>query len=127
MWITVDADDRRAIYQQVADGIRGLIAKGELAQGQALPPVRQLAADLGVNLNTIATAYRSLQDEGLIAIRHGSGAVVSASRTRTPAGKDLRRNLGTVLAQMVVTGRSRREILEIVSQELDGLRAGVKR
>src|SRR5262245_55144987 len=98
MWITIDADDRRPIYQQVADGIKGLIAKGDLAQGQALPPVRQLAADLGVNLNTIATAYRSLQDEGLIAIRHGSGAVVSASRTRATAGKDLRRNLGAVLA-----------------------------
>ena len=127
MWITIDADDRRPIYQQVADGIKGLIARGELAQGQALPPVRQLAADLGVNLNTIATAYRSLQDEGLIAIRHGSGAVVSASRTRTPAAKDLRRNLGAVLAQLVLTGRSRREILDIVAQELDGLRAGGKR
>jgi GntR family transcriptional regulator len=114
-------------YEQVADGIRGLIAKGELAQGQTLPPVRQLAADLGVNLNTIATAYRSLQDEGLIAIRHGSGAVVSASRTRTTAGKDLRRSLGAVLAQMVLAGRSRREILDMVAHELDGLRVGVKR
>jgi DNA-binding transcriptional regulator YhcF (GntR family) len=127
MWITIDAEDRRPIYQQVADGIKGLIAKGDLAQGQALPPVRQLAADLGVNLNTIATAYRSLQDEGLIAIRHGSGAVVSASRTRGTSRKDLQRNLGAVLAQLVLTGRSRREILDIVAQELDGLRSGVKR
>lgn len=126
MWITVDADDRRPIYQQVADGIKALIAKGELAEGHSLPPVRQLAADLGVNLNTIAIAYRALQDEGLIAIRHGSGAVVSANRTRPARSKELRRSLGAVLTQMVLAGRTRREILDMVAEELDGLRAGAR-
>lgn len=127
MWITVDTTDGRAIYQQVADGIKALIAKGELAEGQPLPPVRQLAADLGVNLNTIAIAYRALQDEGLIAIRHGSGAVVSARRTTAQSGPQLRRRLGSVLAEMVLAGQTRRQILKSVVHELDGLRAGGKR
>src|SRR5262245_45535532 len=127
MWITVDAEDRRPIYQQVADGIKGLIAKGELAEGRALPSVRQLAADLGVNLNTIATAYRALQEEGLIAIRHGSGAVVRALRTRATTNRELQRSLGAVLTAMVLAGRSRREILDMVADELDGLRAGGRR
>ena len=46
MFLTVNTDDPRAIYQQVADGIKELIARGELPEGTALPPVRQLAADL---------------------------------------------------------------------------------
>ncbi len=64
MYIVVDEADRRPIYQQVVDEIKNLIARGELREGTALPPVRQVAADLGVNLNTIATAYRELQRDG---------------------------------------------------------------
>jgi GntR family transcriptional regulator len=124
MWITVDAKDRRPIYEQVADGIKSLIARGELGQGQALPPVRQLAADLGVNLNTIAVAYRGLQEEGLIAIRHGSGATVTARRTTSKSNKELRRTLGAVLTQMVLSGLGRAEIMDAVADELRGLQKG---
>src|SRR4030095_9835004 len=76
MYITIDERDRRPLYQQVADEIKALIAAGELSEGSSLPPVRQIAADLGVNLNTVAFAYRRLQQEGLIKVKHGSGAVV---------------------------------------------------
>ena len=82
MYIVVDENDRRPIYQQVVDEIKALIARGELREGMALPPVRQVAADLGVNLNTIATAYRELQREGLINVRHGAGAVVARESHR---------------------------------------------
>src|SRR4051812_35989580 len=54
MYITIDERDSRPLYQQVVDEIKGLIAGGELPEGTTLPPVRQVAADLGVNLNTIA-------------------------------------------------------------------------
>ncbi|HSQ24044.1 MAG TPA: GntR family transcriptional regulator, partial [Pyrinomonadaceae bacterium] len=60
MYITIDETDRRPVYRQVADEIKGLIARGALSEGMALPPVRQVADDLGVNLNTIAAAYREL-------------------------------------------------------------------
>ena len=85
MLITINPQDARPIYQQVVDSIKALIARGELTEGVSLPPVRQVAADLGVNLNTIAAAYRELQSEGLVTIRHGSGAVVAS---RTIAGKN---------------------------------------
>ena len=124
MPITVNASDRRPIYQQVADEIKALIVRGELAEGQALPSVRQLAADLGVNLNTIAVAYRALQEERLIAIRHGSGAVVTARRTTSTSRKDLRRTLSTVLTQMVLSGMERAEILSAVGDELRVLHRG---
>ena len=126
MYITVDADDRRPIYQQVADGIKALIAKGDLREGEALPPVRQLAADLGVNLNTIATAYRELQGEGLITVRHGSGAVV-ASRTSVERTEDeLRKPLRTALTQLVLAGLPRGEIMSIVADELRALLKGAR-
>ena len=68
MFIKLTPEDQRPIYQQVVDEIKGLIARGLLAEGTTLPPVRQVAADLGVNLNTIAAAYRELQSDGLIRV-----------------------------------------------------------
>lgn len=118
MFLTIDTTDSRPIYRQVADGIKELIARGKLAEGAALPPVRQLAADLGVNLNTIATAYRELQEDGLIVIKHGSGSVV-ASRTTTERSRDeLLRPLRTALTELVLAGVSPSRILNMVAREL---------
>jgi GntR family transcriptional regulator len=121
MFIRIDPDDRRPIYQQVGDEIKGLIARGELTEGASLPPVRQLASDLGVNLNTIATAYRQLQTEGLINVKHGSGSVVAARTTTEPKPDELRGPLRTALTQLVLAGLPRAQIMEIVAQELGGL------
>ena len=124
MFLTIDTNDARSIYQQVADGIKELIARGELKEGTPLPPVRQLASDLGVNLNTIATAYRELQKEGLLAVRHGSGAVV-ASRTATERSQeDLLRPLRTALTELVLAGLKPGKIIEIVTQELRAVTKG---
>jgi GntR family transcriptional regulator len=118
MFLTIDTNDPRPIYQQVADGIKELIARGKLAEGASLPPVRQLAVDLGVNLNTIATAYRELQKDGLIGIRHGSGSVV-VSRTTAQRGQDeLLRPLRTALTELVLAGLSSSKILSMVAREL---------
>jgi len=118
MLLTINTDDPRPIYQQVADGIKELIARGKLAEGASLPPVRQVAADLGVNLNTIATAYRELQKDGLLVIKHGSGAVVTA-RTSTERSEDeLLRPLRTALMELVLAGLSSSRILSMVAREL---------
>jgi GntR family transcriptional regulator len=119
MFLTIDAKDARPIYQQVADGIKEQIARGKLEQGAVLPPVRQLAADLGVNLNTIAAAYRELQKDGLIVTKHGSGSVV-ASRTTTERSKDeLMRPLRAALTELVLAGLSPSKIMSLVNRELD--------
>lgn len=126
MFITIDEKDRRPIYQQVADEIKELIARGELAKGTPLPPVRQVAANLGVNLNTIATAYRELQREGFITVRHGVGAVVTSTKVSNNEQEELRRPLRSALTQLVLAGLSSTEILEIVTQELRELIQGGK-
>lgn len=122
MFLTIDANDERPLYRQVIDGIKALIARGDLREGTPLPSVRQVAGDLGVNLNTIATAYRQLQDEGLVTVRHGAGAVVSSGRPRGIGDEQLRRPLRVVLTQMVLDGMSDREIAVVVREELAPLR-----
>jgi GntR family transcriptional regulator len=124
MYIVIDEDDRRPIYQQVVDEIKNLIARGELREGAALPPVRQVAADLGVNLNTIATAYRELQREGLISVRHGAGATVTRSGAQGKTDDELRKPLRAALTQMVLAGLARSEIMSVVAEELRALLKG---
>ncbi len=121
MFITVDFEDKRPIYQQVVDGVKALIASGELREGMALPSVRQVAGDLGVNLNTVANAYRQLQEEGFLKVRHGSGAVVSSRRGSSAEQKEARKTLRTVITQLVLTGYSNEGIADLVRQELASL------
>jgi GntR family transcriptional regulator len=125
-FLTIDTASRKPIYEQLADGLKALIARGELKEGVTLPPVRQLAADLGVNLNTVAVAYRQLQSEGLITVRHGSGAVVSSRTTTEQNDSELRKPLRTALTQLVLSGLPASRIMRMVSDELRFLTKGAK-
>jgi GntR family transcriptional regulator len=125
-FLSIDTQSRKPIYEQLADGLKALIARGELREGVTLPPVRQLAADLGVNLNTVAVAYRQLQSEGLITVRHGSGAVVSSRTTSEQSEDDMRKPLRSVLTQLVLSGLPKSRILRIVTDELRLLMKGAQ-
>lgn len=125
-YITIDEGDARPIYQQIVEEIKGLIARGELKEGAALPPVRQLAADLGVNLNTVATAYRELQAVGLLTVKHGAGATVASSTAHERGEDELRKPLRAALTGMVLAGLGRGQIMTIVGDELRGLLKGAK-
>lgn len=63
-------------YMQIAEQVREFVATGQLRPGDQLPSVRQLASDLGVNVNTVLAAYRALEAEEIVLVRHGSRAVV---------------------------------------------------
>ena len=65
--------------EQVHAQLRGLITTGQLAGGERLPSVRQLASDLGIAPGTVAKAYRQLETEGLVTSRTGAGTRVSRS------------------------------------------------
>jgi GntR family transcriptional regulator len=121
MYITIDERDRRPLYQQVVDEIKALIAGGELREGSSLPPVRQVAADLGVNLNTIAYAYRQLQKQGLVKIRHGAGATVTSRLLSETTDEQLRNHLGTALTQLALAGLKLSEVRVLVETELSRL------
>jgi GntR family transcriptional regulator len=118
MFLTLQDNDKRPIYQQIADGIKALIARGNLREGTSLPSVRQVAGDLGINLNTVAVAYRQLQDEGFVTVRHGAGAVISPRPPRPVNQAELYQPLRTALTQLVLAGLKGHEIEEAVRQEL---------
>lgn len=121
MYITLDETDRRPFYRQVVDEIKGLIACGELQEGSSLPPVRQVASDLGINLNTVAFAYRKLQQEGLVKIKHGSGAIVTSRILEDKSHDHFRAQLRTALTHLVLAGLKRSEIKILVDGELTEL------
>jgi GntR family transcriptional regulator len=77
--VKVDRDEPTDLHEQVAGEIRRAIAEGEAKPGERLPPARDLAAELGVNKNTVLRALRQLRDEGLLEFRRGRGITVAAT------------------------------------------------
>jgi DNA-binding transcriptional regulator YhcF (GntR family) len=85
MDIVIDADSAVPPYEQVRMRIAELAAVGRLAAGTRLPPVRALATELGLAANTVARAYRELEQAGLVETRGRAGTLVTARAARTPA------------------------------------------
>jgi GntR family transcriptional regulator len=75
--ITIEASSFTPIYEQIKKGIKGEISLGVLKSDEALPSIRDLAAELVVNPNTVARAYRELELEGFITTRKGKASFVS--------------------------------------------------
>lgn len=80
MQFIIDPRSAKPLYVQLMDEVRRLIVTGELGADQALPSVRQLAADLRINHNTIVQAYRELERDGTVYVRRGQGTFVAAQR-----------------------------------------------
>ena len=112
--IAVDSELEIAPYQQIEEQIRAAIQRGDLAQGAALPTVRQLADDLNVAPNTVARAYADLQDEGWLFSEGRRGTRVADKlptadkRVRTNV---LRETLEHAVSSLIGRGYSRSEIL----------------
>ena len=123
--IEVDLDGAVPIYQQIADGIRSLIARGALGDGAVLPSVRRLGAQVGVNLNTVARAYRILAEDGLVDLKQGAAARVRASERKGARRKpvlddDARRKLFDLFSRWTLEGATQKQIeraLESASAE----------
>lgn len=77
--VHLDYRDARPIYTQIIDGIKEQISTGVLQSGDKLPSVRELAAELAINPNTIQRAYRSLEVDGWIATVPGKGCFVCSN------------------------------------------------
>src|SRR5580658_6548395 len=79
----IDRSDPTLVFEQVAAEIRRAILDGEARPGERLPPAKDLAAELGVNTNTVLRALRVLREEGLLEFRRGRGISVSGTPERT--------------------------------------------
>ena len=77
MLLTLDFESGLPIYQQIRQQVMLGVASGKMQPGESLPSVRQLAADIGVNLHTVNKAYQLLRDDGVVIIHRQRGVVVS--------------------------------------------------
>lgn len=95
--IEVDLESGVPIYTQIVERIKEKVFAGELRPGEQLPTVRQLAADLRINFNTVARAYAILHQEGVISTQRGRGTFVTERLTE----EDLKRMREERLHDMV--------------------------
>ncbi|MDZ8172061.1 GntR family transcriptional regulator [Microbacterium xanthum] len=88
MLIRVDPSQDVPLWEQVAASVRLGIATGSIHAGDRLPSARDVAASLDLNLHTVLRAYQELRDEGLVDMRRGRGAVVTAAAGALPRLRD---------------------------------------
>src|SRR5579884_3116528 len=112
------------IYLQLMEQIKHAIETGALQPGEQLPGIRPLAEELVVNPNTVAKAYRELEHEGIIELRHGAGAFVS-DRARSAKGTAKLRAAAEVVSTAIERLRSQglgdEEIRRLFEAELAGV------
>ena len=112
------------IYLQLMEQVKHGIETGALRPGDQLPGIRPLAEELVINPNTVAKAYRELEHEGVIELRHGAGAFVSKN-ARAQKMTDKLRTGQTVIAAAIKRLRARGitddEIRRLFEAELAGL------
>ena len=109
MLFQIDNSSPRPVYQQIIDQVKRDIALGRLIKDEKLPTVRQLAAQLAINPNTIGKAYRQLEHEGIIVTRPGAGAFVAS----------LNSNLSDSVKERILRDDIERLVVEAVHMQVD--------
>ena len=109
----LDHRDSRPIYEQVQDGLRKLMVSGVLAEGEKLPSVRSLAAQLAINPNTIQRAYEALEREGYTYSVPGKGSFVAPRREVDQSRREeLFQQFDSAMRELLFLGVSREELQE---------------
>ena len=109
MQFRIDNASERAVYQQIIDQVKRDIALGRLAKDEKLPTVRQLAAQLAINPNTIAKAYRQLEQQGIITTKPGAGTFIA----------NLDSNLSRTVRKKLICTELERLIIDAVHMQID--------
>ena len=114
--IHLDYRDARPIYSQIEGSIREQILAGILRPGDKLPSVRELAATLTINPNTIQRAYRDLEQQGWIATVSGKGCFV-CDKTPTREKAPLLAQFDQAAAALLDLGMTRQELIARLEKE----------
>ena len=123
--VSLHLDSPSPAYRQIADDVRRHLVDEQLKPGDLLPPIRQLALDLGVHFNTVALAYRVLAEEGWLELKRRRGATVIARNV--PRSVDQRqvdgllRQLAHIAAQLRSAGMSSRQISSALRRIAQGV------
>jgi GntR family transcriptional regulator len=119
--LTVDTGNPTPPYEQLRRQLAGLIQSAALAPGDRLPPLRQLAADLGLAVGTVARTYRELESAGLVSSRRGGGTRVLAtapSLSDSERQRLLRHHARAFIQQATLLGADNQQILGAITQAL---------
>jgi GntR family transcriptional regulator len=106
MKLKIDPDSSVPIYVQIEDSIHSFIAAGQLQPGEQLPTIRELAADIRVNLNTVARAYFELDREGVISTQRGKGTFVTGVLDKDQIERKRQRLLHSIIENALGEARS---------------------
>ena len=124
--VSLNLDSPTPAYRQIANDLRRHLVEGQLKHGDLLPPIRQLALDLGVHFNTVALAYRMLADEGWLELKRRRGAAVverNAPRAVDRRQADhLLRQLAHIAAELRSVGMTPRQISSALRRLAQGAR-----
>lgn len=123
MILRIDVGSPVPPYEQIRAQVSTMVANGVLPAGARLPPIRQLAKDLGVASGTVARAYRELEAEAAIVTRGHRGSYVTGTGSRTPARRDeaLASAARTFALQARQLGADAGRALNSAKQALDAL------
>lgn len=121
--VKVIRESNEPVYQQIARQIRLGVGSGSLAAGAQLPSVRSLASELGVNLNTVARAYRLLKEEGFVTIqgRGGVWVAIPAASAEERTSQILQTEFRALLYRMRQAGFRTDEIAALAATEVERL------
>ena len=121
MFFNINTSNGVPVYEQVARQIVSAVASGGLEAGQMIPSVREMAKDLAINPNTVARAYRQLQDESILETVRGSGIAVAKGakhKCRTKRTKVIRGRIAGVMEEARQSQLTDDEIMKIIQAEL---------
>src|SRR5215471_1911713 len=111
------------LYLQLMEQIKHAVETGSLRAGDQLPAIRKLAEDLVMNPNTVIRAYRELEHEGVIELRHGSGAFISeAVMGRTKVMRKAQTVAQSAIERLAALGLTEEEMRRVLESELASLR-----
>lgn len=118
---TLDYKSRLPIYEQLYQSVTRMAALGAIESGEALPSVRVLAQELGVNPNTVQKAYQMLEHDGIICSVHGKGSFISGNSSAVLQQQEIAwKNLSDAVKAATDCGISQEQILERINALLSG-------
>ncbi len=121
--MTINFDHKTPIYHQVARMIRDAVVAGDLPEGEAIPSVRQVSAEQGLNPQTVLNATRLLIDEGVLEKRRGIGIFVKEGARTALLGEELKRfkaaDVPTLVGRARLLGLTRKATLDLVKEEFE--------
>lgn len=123
MDIGVDFESGVPVYMQLVDRITQMVLSAQLQPGQQLPTMRQLAADLRINYNTVGRAYSILDQGGVISTQQGRGTFVANRLNEEQIQRMRLTKLGSMIGQVIeealVLGYGPQEIKDVIEEQLD--------